>query len=32
MFFGIINGTVQGQVFGLGGMLPGKYIGLIMFG
>lgn len=32
MCFGVINGAVQGQVFGLGGLLPGKYMGSIMFG
>lgn len=32
MCFGIINGALQGQVFGLGGLLPGKYMGSIMFG
>jgi hypothetical protein len=30
--FGFLNGCVQGQVFGLGGILPGKYMGSIMFG
>jgi hypothetical protein len=30
--FGAMGGIVQGSVFGLGGMLPGKYMGAIMFG
>jgi len=30
--FGIVNGVVQAQVFGLAGILPGKYIGAVMFG
>jgi hypothetical protein len=27
-----MGGIVQGSVFGLGGMLPGKYMGAVMFG
>ena len=30
--FGAFNGMVQGQVFGLGGILPAKYMGSIMLG
>lgn len=30
--FGLLNGILQGQVFGLGGILPGQYMGAIMFG
>lgn len=30
--FGAFNGMVQASVFGLGGVLPGKYMGAIMFG
>ena len=32
LFFGVVNGVVQGQVFGTGGILPPKYIGAVMFG
>jgi hypothetical protein len=32
LLFGIVNGCVQGQVFGLASVLPGKYIGSVMFG
>ena len=32
VLFGIINGFVQTAVFGVGGMLPPKYIGAIMLG
>jgi equilibrative nucleoside transporter 1/2/3 len=32
LVFGMFNGVVQGQVFGLGGILPPKYMGAIMFG
>jgi hypothetical protein len=32
LLFGMVNGCVQGQVFGLAGQLPGKYIGSVMFG
>jgi len=31
-FFGFISGMVQGQVFGLGGAFPFKYMAAIMFG
>jgi equilibrative nucleoside transporter 1/2/3 len=31
-FFGAIGGIVQGSVFGLAGMLPGKFMGAVMFG
>lgn len=30
--FGIVNGVVQGQVFGLASLLPGKYMGAVMVG
>ena len=32
MVFGVFNGMVQGSVFGLAGVLPGKYMGAVMFG
>lgn len=32
LVFGGFNGMSQGQVFGLGGLLPQKYLGLIMLG
>jgi hypothetical protein len=32
LIFGAAGGIVQGSVFGLGGMLPGKYMGAVMFG
>ena len=32
LVFGAINGMVQAQVFGLGGIMPGQYMGAIMFG
>ena len=32
VFFGAVGGIVQGSVFGLAGMLPGKYMGAVMFG
>lgn len=32
LIFGGFNGMVQAQVFGLGGILPGQYMGAIMFG
>jgi solute carrier family 29 (equilibrative nucleoside transporter) protein 4 len=30
--FGMFSGLAQGSVFGLGGVLPNKYMGAIMFG
>lgn len=30
--FGALGGIVQGSVFGLAGMLPGKYMGAVMLG
>ena len=30
--FGMFSGLAQGSVFGLGGMLPNKYMGALMFG
>jgi hypothetical protein len=32
LFFGVLSGTVQSTAFGLGGVLPFKYMGAIMFG
>ena len=32
LIFGIVNGFVQAAVFGVGGMLPPKYMGAIMLG
>lgn len=32
IFFGAAGGIVQGSVFGLAGMLPGKFMGAVMFG
>ena len=30
--FGVVNGTVQGQVFGLSSIFPPKYVGAVMLG
>lgn len=32
LVFGALGGIVQGSVFALAGMFPGKYIGAVMFG
>lgn len=32
LIFGALGGIVQGSVFALAGMFPGKYIGAVMFG
>ena len=32
IFFGAAGGVVQGSVFGIAGMLPGKFMGAVMFG
>lgn len=32
VIFGVVGGIVQSSTFALGGMLPGKYMGAIMFG
>ena len=32
VIFGVCGGIVQASTFALGGMLPGKYMGAIMFG
>jgi equilibrative nucleoside transporter 1/2/3 len=32
IFFGAAGGIVQGSVFGLAGMLPGRFMGAVMFG
>jgi hypothetical protein len=31
-FFGAVNGMCQASVFGLAGILPGEYMGAVMFG
>lgn len=31
-FFGIINGLIQGSVFGLASIMPPKYMSAVMFG
>jgi len=31
-FFGLVGGVIQSSTFALGGILPGKYMGAIMFG
>mmetsp|Transcript_10108 Transcript_10108/g.7575 ORF Transcript_10108/g.7575 Transcript_10108/m.7575 type:complete len:158 (-) Transcript_10108:146-619(-) len=32
LIFGVFSGVLQSSVFGLGGVLPSKYMGMIMFG
>ena len=32
LFFGIINGLIQGSVFGLASIMPPKYMSAVMFG
>ena len=32
IFFGIVNGMVQGSVFGLASIMPQKYMSAVMFG
>lgn len=32
LLFGVVNGMIQGQVFGLASILPEKYMGAVMLG